>query len=314
MPLLTPADAAFARTVSELVHCNPFTARRIELEREALGTEFVEKDSEWNLQPEGRHDHPNLVALERRLDETAERVRQRLVKGQACDRGRADPLRGPGADGALSPLAPGARRNGRPRRGGRARRPSRDALPRARAGGGARLRGSRRAVAGGGAALLRLRVPAAPRRAPHLRRDHRRVASGGAAARGGLAVGLHPRHAALPAAALRPHERHLDPRDGSLGDRQGAGGARDRPLALHPLRRAEGRLRPRLRGLVHPPQPLRPEPDAHRGGALRPPARGVHRRRGRPRGLPRGVPAARHACSSTRSATSTPRSRSSSCA
>jgi transcriptional regulator with AAA-type ATPase domain len=84
MPLLTPAEAAFARTVSELVHCNPFTARRIELEREALGTEFVEKDSEWNLQPERRHDHPNLVALERRLEETAERVRQRLAKGQGA--------------------------------------------------------------------------------------------------------------------------------------------------------------------------------------------------------------------------------------
>ena len=48
LPLLSPAEEAFARTVSELVHCNPFTARRIELERQALGAEFVEKDAEWN--------------------------------------------------------------------------------------------------------------------------------------------------------------------------------------------------------------------------------------------------------------------------
>jgi len=84
MPLLNAAELAFARTVSELVHCNPFTARRIELERQALGPEFVEQGAEWNLHPEGRHDHPNLLALERRLDEAVERARQRLAKGQGA--------------------------------------------------------------------------------------------------------------------------------------------------------------------------------------------------------------------------------------
>jgi transcriptional regulator with AAA-type ATPase domain len=84
MPLLSPAEEAFARTVSELVHCNPFTARRIELERQALGAEFVEKDAEWNLHPDERHNHPNLLALERRLEEMAERVRLRLVKGRGA--------------------------------------------------------------------------------------------------------------------------------------------------------------------------------------------------------------------------------------
>ena len=81
MPLLTSSEQAFARVVSELVHCNPFTSHRIELERQALGREFVEQDAEWNLHPDERHDHPNLQALQRRLEETVERVRLRLEKG-----------------------------------------------------------------------------------------------------------------------------------------------------------------------------------------------------------------------------------------
>ena len=85
MPLLTPAEEAFTRTVAELVHCNPFTTRRIELERQALGAEFVEADAEWNLHPHARHHHPNLLALHRRLEEMTERVRSRLVKGQAAN-------------------------------------------------------------------------------------------------------------------------------------------------------------------------------------------------------------------------------------
>jgi transcriptional regulator with AAA-type ATPase domain len=81
MALLSPSELAFAEAVSELVHCNPFTSLRIELEREALGREFVEQDAEWNLHPDERHDHPNLLALQRRLEETAERLRLRLEKG-----------------------------------------------------------------------------------------------------------------------------------------------------------------------------------------------------------------------------------------
>ena len=84
MTLLSPAEQTFARVVSELVHCNPFTARRIELERQALGREFVEQDAEWNLRPDERHDHPNLLALERRLEQTAARVRSRLEKGASA--------------------------------------------------------------------------------------------------------------------------------------------------------------------------------------------------------------------------------------
>jgi transcriptional regulator with AAA-type ATPase domain len=120
MALMSPAELAFARTVSELVHESPFTARRIELERQALGAEFVEKDALWNLHPEGRHDHPNLLALERRLDEAVERLRQRLAKGQGATEAERTlyedmvlmalyrRLRG-ALDETVAPAAPGAR-------------------------------------------------------------------------------------------------------------------------------------------------------------------------------------------------------------
>jgi DNA-binding NtrC family response regulator len=84
MALFTPAELDFARVVSELVHCNPFTSRRIELERQALGREFVAQDAEWNLHPDERRDHPNLLALQRRLEQAAERVRLRLEKGASA--------------------------------------------------------------------------------------------------------------------------------------------------------------------------------------------------------------------------------------
>src|SRR3712207_5094780 len=44
IPMLfsSPADAAFALTISRLAYCNPFLPERIEHERDALGPEFVD--------------------------------------------------------------------------------------------------------------------------------------------------------------------------------------------------------------------------------------------------------------------------------
>ena len=199
MPLLSPAEEAFARTVSELVHCNPFTARRIELERQALGAEFVEKDAEWNLHPDERHNHPNLLALERRLEEMAERVRLRLVKGRGATEAERTlyedmvllasyrRLRG-ALDETVTSAAAGARA-GRP---ATLYRQLEQEAARAFVGAAAP---SRAAVPH----FFACCVPAPARRAPHLRRHHRRLAPGGPAAGRGVAVGLHARHASLQA-------------------------------------------------------------------------------------------------------------------
>lgn len=47
MPLFQPTDWHFAKTVSEMAFSNPFLPRRIDLERQALGDEFVEIADEF---------------------------------------------------------------------------------------------------------------------------------------------------------------------------------------------------------------------------------------------------------------------------
>src|SRR5437868_7586779 len=83
MVLFQAADRRFVEVVSQLINCNPFLPRWVELEREALGTEFREaprfysRRSEWDPS----HLHPNLIALGERVDRLAERARQRLADG-----------------------------------------------------------------------------------------------------------------------------------------------------------------------------------------------------------------------------------------
>ena len=52
----------FAQTISEIINCNPFLPDRIQLERKALGSEFVEENANWNLHPS---QHQATVNLER---------------------------------------------------------------------------------------------------------------------------------------------------------------------------------------------------------------------------------------------------------
>ena len=47
--LLSPHEREFLRIVSKLAYCNPFLPERVALEREALGTEFVEGEPVWRL-------------------------------------------------------------------------------------------------------------------------------------------------------------------------------------------------------------------------------------------------------------------------
>ncbi len=69
MPSLfrTASDRRFAATVSRLVSCNPFITTRLELEREALGEDFVEEAAEWNLDPFRTTRNRNMAALLERV-------------------------------------------------------------------------------------------------------------------------------------------------------------------------------------------------------------------------------------------------------
>ena len=85
------------------------------------------------------------------------------------------------------------------------------------------------------------------RRAFHLIHRHivGGVRAGGPLARRGLAVDLHPRHAAVLALSLRPHARRHHVDHGPVRNRQGTRRPGDRPVALHPLRPGSGRPSPR---------------------------------------------------------------------
>jgi transcriptional regulator with AAA-type ATPase domain len=49
MPFLTASERAFLLAVSNLGYCNPFLPERVEYERAALGSDFVETEAVWSL-------------------------------------------------------------------------------------------------------------------------------------------------------------------------------------------------------------------------------------------------------------------------
>lgn len=83
MAIFDPAQFEFARCVSQMDYSNPFTPGRIELERRALGDDFTEVDSAWNLRADTEGHSDNLDLLTQRADHVAHLARQRLVDGLA---------------------------------------------------------------------------------------------------------------------------------------------------------------------------------------------------------------------------------------
>lgn len=60
----TDTERIFATAIARLNRANPFTAQRIECEREALGGAFVDVNAAWNLNGPGLSLHPNVVKLQ----------------------------------------------------------------------------------------------------------------------------------------------------------------------------------------------------------------------------------------------------------
>jgi len=77
--LLSPKERRFLNAVSELAYCNPFVARRIELERVALGQEFVPTEAVWSASvrdPDASR--PNVLLLHKKLDAFIDDLHKRL--------------------------------------------------------------------------------------------------------------------------------------------------------------------------------------------------------------------------------------------
>jgi hypothetical protein len=84
MPFLTTAEREFLRAASRLAFCNPFLPERIEHERAALGSKFVEEEPVWSFsvhEPERRRS--NVWQIGARLEDLCPRLREKLATGAA---------------------------------------------------------------------------------------------------------------------------------------------------------------------------------------------------------------------------------------
>src|SRR5580704_16540733 len=82
MPFLSGTQRALLRAISQLGYCNPFLPERVELERAALGADFVEGEPVWSQQVQDP-DRPrvNVWRIVERLEPLAEQLRTRLAGG-----------------------------------------------------------------------------------------------------------------------------------------------------------------------------------------------------------------------------------------
>ena len=82
MTLFTNNELEFSGVLSQLAYCNPFLEERIELERVALGDEFVKTDPVWSFRADMDEERANINALVNRVSALTQKTRTRLRNGQ----------------------------------------------------------------------------------------------------------------------------------------------------------------------------------------------------------------------------------------
>jgi transcriptional regulator with AAA-type ATPase domain len=80
MSFLSTEDRVLAEAISRLAYCNPFLPERIELERQALGADFVAGGTLWHAWS-GPAPTPNVRALAERAEALTERLGGKLASG-----------------------------------------------------------------------------------------------------------------------------------------------------------------------------------------------------------------------------------------
>jgi len=85
MALFRPDERELAETVSRLVYCNPFLPERVELERKALGDDFVGFERVLNMRSGDDALAENVQRLIERVGVLTEAARERLVDGEAVN-------------------------------------------------------------------------------------------------------------------------------------------------------------------------------------------------------------------------------------
>ncbi|MDA8017915.1 MAG: sigma 54-interacting transcriptional regulator [Thermoanaerobaculia bacterium] len=84
MPLFSDEERALAETVSQLQDANPFLPERLELERRALGDDFVDTGLVWHRSEDFTERGRNLEALARRMERLTVAARKRLTNGESA--------------------------------------------------------------------------------------------------------------------------------------------------------------------------------------------------------------------------------------
>jgi sigma-54 dependent transcriptional regulator, flagellar regulatory protein len=84
--LIKRSDLAFVRAVGQLNYTNPFLEDRLELERIALGDEFVfESHAYWSYTlDQATQRRPNLIKISERAKSVAQTIRKKLIDGCAA--------------------------------------------------------------------------------------------------------------------------------------------------------------------------------------------------------------------------------------
>jgi DNA-binding NtrC family response regulator len=75
------AEARQLRALAELADCNPFVAKRVALEKAALGADYRDLGTTWHISLDPSVISPNLVALRERIPAFVALLRDRLSEG-----------------------------------------------------------------------------------------------------------------------------------------------------------------------------------------------------------------------------------------
>jgi hypothetical protein len=81
MAIFTDEERQFAEAARGLLRVNPFLPARLDLERAALGPEFMEEGADTSIHPLWEAQHPNSVRLAARAEALVESLRTRLKGG-----------------------------------------------------------------------------------------------------------------------------------------------------------------------------------------------------------------------------------------
>ena len=81
MVFISGTQRPLLKAASQLAYCNPFLPERVQLERAALGAEFVEGEPVWSYRAERPEPRANVWRLLAMLEPVAEALRARLCEG-----------------------------------------------------------------------------------------------------------------------------------------------------------------------------------------------------------------------------------------